>query len=67
MKSDIRVDFTAGEGSYSYVGQECLSIPKTSKTMNFGWFFSADNPNEKEYRRTTLHEFGHALGFFHEL
>ena len=32
--------------------------------MNYGWF--TEQTEEKEFSRTTLHEFGHALGFIHE-
>ena len=32
--------------------------------MNFGWF--NDNTEESDFCRTTLHEFGHALGCIHE-
>ena len=32
--------------------------------MNFGWF--TDRTPDYEIRRTTLHEFGHALGLIHE-
>ena len=35
--------------------------------MNLGWFFNENDPDAEEYYRTTLHEFGHALGFLHEL
>eukprot|EP01039_Chlorochromonas_danica_P020022 gene20022-24354_t len=33
--ADIRVGFRAGEGSWSYVGTDCLAIAKTYNTMNF--------------------------------
>jgi hypothetical protein len=33
--------------------------------MNFGWL--NNNTSEKEYNAVVLHEFGHALGFEHEL
>jgi hypothetical protein len=33
-------------------------------SMNFGWF--NNNTSDEEFRRTTLHEFGHALGLRHE-
>lgn len=66
-ESDIRISYLKDEGSYSYEGKICLNQLKTSQTMNFGWFQSSTNPNEEEFRCTTLHEFGHALGFSHEL
>ena len=66
-KAYIRITYDPLGGSYSYIGTECKLIDKTKCTMNFGWFYRLSDPDENEYRRTTLHEFGHALGFFHEL
>ncbi|MDV3908069.1 peptidase M12 [Elizabethkingia anophelis] len=60
----IRVTFTQGAGSYSYLGTQALNRPSNSETMNFGWF--DDNTDEVDFRRTTIHEFGHALGLIHE-
>ncbi|TCC98918.1 M12 family metallopeptidase [Pedobacter psychroterrae] len=62
---DMIISFREGEGSYSHVGVGCRTVAKTGKnTMNFGWF--NDNTEEKNFKRTTLHEFGHALGLLHE-
>ncbi|MBU3125734.1 M12 family metallopeptidase [Sinomicrobium weinanense] len=61
-KADIRVTFKSG-GSYSYIGTDALLI-KGGETMNFGWF--DDNTSDGEFSRTTIHEFGHALGLIHE-
>jgi serralysin len=66
-ESDIRISYNTEEGSYSYVGTDCLRQKKEEETMNFGWFITIDNPKDIEYRATTIHEFGHALGFEHEL
>ena len=61
--TEIRISF-AQSGSWSYIGKDALSIPQSEPTMNFGWF---DNTTtDAEFRRTTLHEFGHALGAVHE-
>lgn len=57
----------AGDGSWSHVGKRCQELPQEKHTMNFGWFYNENSPDDNEYHRTTLHEFGHALGFFHEL
>src|SRR5205814_4628230 len=62
----IRVAFTwkGYEGSHSVVGTDSLNVAKDQPTMNFGCF---DNKtSSEEFMRTTLHEFGHALGFQHE-
>ena len=52
----IKIKFTAGEGSSSYIGTDCLIQSVTDYTMNFSWF---DVP-------TVIHEFGHAMGMIHE-
>lgn len=64
----LRVSFKQGAGSYAYYGTDALLIPYISffplETMNFGWF--DETTPEEEFSRTTLHEFGHALGMIHE-
>ncbi|WP_268225393.1 matrixin family metalloprotease [Sinomicrobium oceani] len=62
--ADIRVSFMSGQGSYSYIGTDANLISQNSETMNFGWFDS--NTSDSEFSRTTIHEFGHALGLIHE-
>ena len=54
--SDIRIDFKAGYGSWSYLGTDCMLIPKTEQTLNIGW----------SGRDVMYHEFGHALNLAHE-
>ncbi|KAE9389628.1 zincin [Gymnopus androsaceus JB14] len=62
--TEIRVGFTMGIGSWSYVGTDNLNINKNEATMNFGWF---DNQTpDEEFSRTIVHEFGHAIGCIHE-
>lgn len=63
-KAEIRIGLNPREGSWSYMGRDALYLDSLSKTMNFGWF--TDRTPDYEIRRTTLHEFGHALGLIHE-
>lgn len=63
-EAEIRISFQE-EGSWSYIGTDCLTITDQNKpTMNFGWF--DENTPDFEFSRTTLHEFGHAIGLIHE-
>ena len=70
--ADIRVAFkyknTANakedQGSWSYIGTGALAKENNEPTMNFGWF--DETTGDEEFRRTVLHEFGHALGMIHE-
>ncbi|MFN7115939.1 MAG: matrixin family metalloprotease [Saprospiraceae bacterium] len=62
--ADIHVGFNKDDGSWSYIGKDAMYLPQDSATMNFGWF--DHKTSDTEFRRTTLHEFGHALGMIHE-
>ena len=62
--AEIRISFTQGAGSWSYIGTDALTIPADKPTMNFGWF--TPETDDREFSRTTVHEFGHALGCIHE-
>jgi serralysin len=62
--SQIRIAFLAGQGSWSYIGTDILSIPAPEPTMNLGWI-DDDTPDE-EVRRVVVHETGHTLSFEHE-
>ena len=62
--SDIRIAFQQGNGSWSYLGTVCRTIPEPQPTMNYGWL-TPYSP-EDELRRVVLHEFGHAVGLIHE-
>lgn len=55
-KSDVRVSFVRGGGSWSYIGTDAMFISKDKPTMNFGWIDKA----------VVLHEFCHMLGMGHE-
>jgi hypothetical protein len=62
--SDIRVSFDSNGNSWSYIGNSAKGVNESEPTMNFGWFNEHTTP--VEFRRTILHEFGHALGLIHE-
>jgi len=62
--AQIRISFVADDGSWSYIGTDCLGIAKSKPTMNFGWL--RDDTDATEYERVVVHEFGHALGAIHE-
>ena len=64
----IRISFDTDKaaGSWSYVGQECLSQPTASATMNLGWIDDKSSTLSDSDKGTILHEFGHVLGLMHE-
>lgn len=73
--ADIRISINSSGQSWSLIGRASGTFscdPQTGKvywgregsTMNFGWFNA--RTTDQEFRRTTLHEFGHALGLIHE-
>jgi hypothetical protein len=62
--AEIRVSFRDVGFSWSTVGTDSLTRPRTQPSMNYGWL--KPNTPEREYRRVVLHEFGHALGLIHE-
>lgn len=63
-KTDIRIAFKPGDGSWSHLGTYCRQIPEPEPTMNFGWIDA--NSSDTDLRSVVLHEFGHALGLIHE-
>ena len=62
--AEIRIAFQEGDGSWSYLGQVCRSIPDDQPTMNYGWL--TPDSDDDEVTRVVMHEFGHALGLIHE-
>lgn len=54
----------SGDGYWSYLGTDVLSIPRNEPTMCLSGF-TMQTP-ESEYRRVVKHETGHTLGFPHE-
>ncbi|MGB1239426.1 MAG: M12 family metallopeptidase [Pseudomonadales bacterium] len=62
-EATVRIGFNWGEGSWSYVGRDCIDqVPSVSKrTTNFGWDLTTVHG-----RNTALHELGHVLGLPHE-
>lgn len=58
-EAQVRIAFMIGDGSWSYVGRDILTIDSNNRTMNIGW----DDESTKD---TILHEIGHTLGLQHE-
>jgi len=61
---DIRVAFVLNGSSWSALGRDAVARSIDQPTMNFGWLYP--ETEDKEYRRTVLHEIGHSLGCIHE-
>jgi hypothetical protein len=62
--AEVRISFLEKGFSWSTVGLDALTVPKTKATMNFGWL--EPTTAMREYQRVVRHEFGHALGMIHE-
>lgn len=62
--SELRISFLDKGFSWSTVGTDALTVPRTEATMNYGWL--EPNTSLREYQRVVRHEFGHALGMIHE-
>jgi hypothetical protein len=62
--SEMRVSFREKGFSWSTVGTDALTVPRSQPTMNYGWLTATTST--REYQRVVRHEFGHALGMIHE-
>jgi len=62
--SEIRITFSPGSGSWSYLGTDARIVKKDEPTMNFGWL-TPDTPNP-DMSQVVLHEFGRALALMNE-
>jgi hypothetical protein len=60
-EAEIRIGRLENDGSWSYVGTDCLEYRDLGRTMNFGWDLTTQWGHA-----TALHEIGHALGLPHE-
>jgi len=60
----VRIARNAGDGYWSYIGTDILSIPADQQTMNLDSF--SMNTRDSEFHRVVRHETGHTLGFPHE-
>lgn len=58
--AEIRVSFQADKGSWSYIGNDALSVPKDSPTMNFGWVTMSTPQDQLE--RAVWGNFSLAIG-----
>ena len=62
--AEIRISFLDKGFSWSTVGTDARTVPRTAATMNYGWL--EPSTSLREYQRVVRHEFGHALGMIHE-
>jgi astacin (peptidase family M12A) len=60
----VRIARTPGQGYWSYLGVDILSIGANQQTMNLDSF--SMNTADSEFHRVVRHETGHTLGFPHE-
>jgi hypothetical protein len=56
VDAEIRIAFDSNDGAWSFLGTDCLGIPRSQPTMNLGF----------QDGGTSAHEFGHTIGLGHE-
>lgn len=64
-QGQVRIARQQGQGYWSYLGTDILSIPAGQPTMNLEGFTAQGTP-DSEFYRVVRHETGHTLGFPHE-
>jgi hypothetical protein len=64
-QGQVRIARQQGQGYWSYLGTDVLSIPVGQPTMNLEGFTAQGTP-DSEFYRVVRHETGHTLGFPHE-
>jgi hypothetical protein len=64
QNAQVRISRTQGDGYWSYLGTDVLSIGANNPTMNLDSFTM--NTRDSEFFRVVRHETGHTLGFPHE-
>ncbi len=62
--AEVRIAFTPGDGHWSFVGTDILSIPASRPTMNLDSFDR--ETRDSEFFRVVRHETGHTMGCPHE-
>lgn len=66
IPSDVRVG-SNGRGTWSLIGREAdVSRPSDKPTMNLDSSIGWDTLPTDKFRRIVQHEFGHAIGLYHE-
>lgn len=61
--AQVRIGFLRGDGTWSAVGRDILTVGPGERTMNFGWDLIREDTRGVD---TPVHEIGHTLGFPHE-